>query len=95
MYSLQRIELRIIKEMFYEMMELFHEQYPDKGMLLVIDELLDYLRGRKEQELTLDLGFLREIGRYVVNLVSVLFLGSRKCYLIILNLVLLLTHFVV
>ncbi|MCH5438466.1 MULTISPECIES: DUF6079 family protein [Bacillus cereus group] len=50
------------KEMFYEMMELFHEQYPDKGMLLVIDELLDYLRGRKEQELTLDLGFLREIG---------------------------------
>ena len=45
------------KEMFYEMMELFHEQYPDKGLLLVIDELLDYLRGRKEQDLTLDLGF--------------------------------------
>ncbi|MEH7558768.1 DUF6079 family protein, partial [Priestia megaterium] len=50
------------KEMFYEMMELFHEQHPDKGLLLVIDELLDYLRGRKEQELTLDLGFLREVG---------------------------------
>ncbi|PEY26875.1 ATPase [Bacillus anthracis] len=50
------------KEMFYEMMELFHEQYPDKGLLLVIDELLDYLRGRKEQDLTLDLGFLREVG---------------------------------
>ncbi|MGI1798584.1 DUF6079 family protein [Priestia sp. TRN 1309] len=50
------------KEMFYEMMDLFHEQHPDKGLLLVIDELLDYLRGRKEQELTLDLGFLREIG---------------------------------
>ncbi|MGE0977110.1 DUF6079 family protein [Bacillus cereus] len=50
------------KEMFYEMMELFHEKYPDKGLLLVIDELLDYLRGRKEQDLTLDLGFLREVG---------------------------------
>ncbi|MDC7724454.1 DUF6079 family protein [Priestia megaterium] len=50
------------KEMFYEMMELFYEKYPDKGLLLVIDELLDYLRGRKEQELTLDLGFLRELG---------------------------------
>ena len=50
------------KEMFYEMMELFNEQYPDQGLLLVIDELLDYLRGRKEQDLTLDLGFLREVG---------------------------------
>ncbi|WP_338472805.1 DUF6079 family protein [Niallia sp. XMNu-256] len=53
------------KDMFYEMMELFHEQYPNKGLLLVIDELLDYLRGRKEQELTLDLGFLREVGEVV------------------------------
>lgn len=50
------------KEMFYEMMELFNDQYPDQGLLLVIDELLDYLRGRKEQDLTLDLGFLREVG---------------------------------
>lgn len=55
------------KDMMYEMMELFHEQYPDKGLLLVIDELLDYLRGRKEQELTLDLGFLREIGEVCTN----------------------------
>ncbi|MGG0250717.1 DUF6079 family protein [Peribacillus frigoritolerans] len=53
------------KDMFYEMMDLFHEEYPDKGLLLVIDELLDYLRGRKEQELTLDLGFLREVGEVV------------------------------
>ncbi|MBD3107925.1 ATP-binding protein [Bacillus sp. AGMB 02131] len=50
------------KDMFYEMMELFDEQYPGKGLLLVIDELLDYLRGRNEMELTLDLGFLREVG---------------------------------
>lgn len=50
------------KDMLYEMMELFHEQYPDQGLMLVVDELLDYLRSRKEQELTLDLGFLREFG---------------------------------
>ncbi|GAE27480.1 exonuclease SbcC [Halalkalibacter wakoensis JCM 9140] len=50
------------KDMLFEMMDLFHEEYPDQGLLLVVDELLDYLRSRKEQDLTLDLGFLREIG---------------------------------
>ena len=50
------------KKPLLEMMSAFHYKFPDKGLLLVVDELLDYLRGRKEQELTLDLGFLREIG---------------------------------
>lgn len=40
----------------------FQDKYPDRGILLVVDELLDYLRGRREQELILDLGFLRELG---------------------------------
>ena len=31
-------------------------------MLLVVDELLDYLRSRRDQELVLDLTFLRELG---------------------------------
>ena len=44
------------------MMAAFHEKYPDHGLLLVVDELLDYLRSRKEQALVLDLGFLREVG---------------------------------
>jgi len=44
------------------MMEAFHREYPDHGLLLVVDELLDYLRTRKDQEIILDLGFLREIG---------------------------------
>jgi len=43
-------------------MAAFHEKYPDHGLLLVVDELLDYLRSRKDQELILDLSFLREIG---------------------------------
>ncbi|MGQ9778734.1 MAG: DUF6079 family protein [Bacillota bacterium] len=50
------------KRAFEEMMAAFHAVYPDHGLLLVVDELLDYLRTRKDQELILDLGFLREIG---------------------------------
>ncbi len=50
------------KDFLVEMMGYFHEKYSDKGLLLVVDELLDYLRSRSEGELILDLNFLREIG---------------------------------
>ena len=50
------------KQAFEDMMAAFHEKYPNHGLLLVVDELLDYLRSRKDQELILDLNFLREIG---------------------------------
>ena len=50
------------KDAFIAMMNAFNEKYPDKGLLLVVDELLDYLRSRQEQELILDLSFMREIG---------------------------------
>ncbi len=50
------------KRSFEEMMTAFHDEFPDDGLLLVVDELLDYLRARKDQELILDLSFLREIG---------------------------------
>lgn len=50
------------KDAFHEMMSAFQQKHPGKGLLLVVDELLDYLRTRKEQELILDLGFLREVG---------------------------------
>ncbi|KUK87562.1 MAG: putative ATPase, VrlK family, partial [Mesotoga infera] len=52
------------KDTLNEMMSLFCEKYPDKGLLLVIDELLDYLRHRKEQSLVLDMTFLRELGEF-------------------------------
>lgn len=55
-------QVRSNKDSFMEMMGAFKEAYPDHGLLLVVDELLDYLRTRKEQDLYLDLGFLREIG---------------------------------
>ncbi len=62
----------------------FNEKYPEHGLLLVVDELLDYLRSRNQQEIILDLGFLREIGevcrllkfRFVAGLQEALFDNS-------------------
>ena len=56
------------KRVFEEMMAAFHETYPDHGLLLVVDELLDYLRSRDDQPLVLDLNFLREIGEICKDL---------------------------
>jgi hypothetical protein len=56
------------KRGFEEMMALFHQTYPDHGLLVVVDELLDYLRSRKDQELILDLNFLREVGEVCKDL---------------------------
>ena len=50
------------KDAFSEMMAVFEKLYPNQGLLLVLDELLDYLRTRTEPELILDLNFLRELG---------------------------------
>lgn len=50
------------KGVLEEMMAAFHEVYPDHGLLIAIDELLDYLRTRRDQELILDLNLLREVG---------------------------------
>ncbi len=50
------------KTAFQEMMAAFQERYPDHGLLLVVDELLDYLRSRDDLAINLDLSFLREVG---------------------------------
>lgn len=50
------------KPAFEDMMAAFEERYPDKGLLLVVDELLDYLRSGTDQEQILNLNFLREVG---------------------------------
>ena len=50
------------KDDLSSMMAQFSEKYPNHGLLLVVDELLDYLRSRKQHDLILDLGFLREMG---------------------------------
>jgi hypothetical protein len=56
------------KTSFENLMVTFDQTFPGKGLLIVVDELLDYLRSRNQQALTLDLGFLREIGEVCKDL---------------------------
>jgi hypothetical protein len=63
----------------------FQEKFPGMGILLVVDELLDYLRTREQRALILDLGFLRELGevakscqfRFIGGLQETLFENPR------------------
>lgn len=48
---------RLIKEV----MQAFQSKYPDKGYLIVIDELLSYLTSRDERQIVLDLAFLQSM----------------------------------
>jgi len=50
------------KDALIEMMDSFQQQYPNQGLLLVLDELLDYLLTRDAQQIILDLNLLREVG---------------------------------
>lgn len=54
------------KDALVEMMAAFAEKYGDeRGYLVVVDELLDYLRTRRDTELMTDLGFMRELGEII------------------------------
>lgn len=56
------------KSAFEEMMAAFADVHPDHGVLLVVDEFLEYLRSRRDHDLVLDLSFLREIGEVTKHL---------------------------
>jgi hypothetical protein len=55
-------KLRNHKGAFEQLMGLFVAKFPDQGLLFIVDELLDYLKTRQDQQLVMDLNFLREIG---------------------------------
>ena len=55
------------KTALIEMMDAFEQRFPGQGLLVVVDEMLDYLRSRKDTELVHDLSFLREIGEIAKN----------------------------
>jgi hypothetical protein len=61
-------KVRENKTSLENMMAAFNGKFPNHALLLVVDELLDYLRSRKDQTLILDLGFLREIGEVCKDL---------------------------
>ena len=44
-------EVTNTKDALSQMMEQFEQAHPERGLLLVLDELLDYLRGRRDAEL--------------------------------------------
>lgn len=73
------------KNCFEDMMATFQAVYPDYGLLFVVDELLDYLDSRKDQQVVQDLGFMREIGesckemrfRYIAGIQEAIFDSHR------------------
>jgi hypothetical protein len=62
-----------------------HAKNPDHGLVLVVDELLDFLRTRKDHDIIFDLNFLREIGevcrdlrfRFIAGLQEAIFDSPR------------------
>ncbi|MFH0908071.1 MAG: DUF6079 family protein [bacterium] len=56
------------KRSFDDMMAAFHGTFPDHGLLLVVDELFDYLKSRNPRDLVRDLNFLRDLGEACRNL---------------------------
>ena len=55
------------KAAFEEMMLVFERRFPGLGLLVVVDELLEFLRSRSDQALIFDLNFLREVGEVCKN----------------------------
>lgn len=55
------------KAALVDMMSRFEEKFAGQGILVVVDELLDYLRSRRDHDLVHDLSFLREIGEIAKN----------------------------
>lgn len=73
------------KDLLLSAIRAFQANYPGQGLLIVIDEMLDYLQGRNERELIHDLSFLRELGeictttdlRFIAGLQESLFDSPR------------------
>lgn len=55
------------KDQLNEMMIVFQEKFPDKHFLIIIDELLEFLKGRPQNDLIRDFSFLRKIGEFCDN----------------------------
>jgi len=55
------------KELIQQMMSEFESNFPNDHFLIVIDELLEYLKGRKANELHNDLMLLRQLGEACDN----------------------------
>ena len=50
------------KLVLFDLIGRLQEHHPQKGVLVIVDELLEYLESRNDQEFRLDLSFMRELG---------------------------------
>jgi hypothetical protein len=57
-------EITNVKDEFERYMVEFDKVCPSKGVLLIIDELLEFLKYRNDMDLVLDLSILRALGEY-------------------------------
>lgn len=73
------------KQLLVEMMIEFNRKFPGQGLLIALDELLDFLRARDDRQLVMDLNFLREVGeacevaplRFITGIQEALFDNPR------------------
>lgn len=50
------------KQLLIDMMKVFNQVYPGKGLMIALDELLDFMQSHNDKQMIMDLNFLREIG---------------------------------
>jgi len=65
------------KDLLVDAVAVFRQRYPDQGILLVVDELLDHLLSANDQQRIRDLGFLRELGE-VTSETAFRFVGGTQ-----------------
>lgn len=55
------LQISTYKDCLQDMMAAFNKKYPDMGILIVIDELLEYLKAKNDSALYKELGFFRQL----------------------------------
>lgn len=64
-YSIATDNKGMYKDRLNKMMAVFEEKFPGKGLMIVIDEMLEYLKGRaSDDRLNRDLSVLRSLGEF-------------------------------
>lgn len=63
-FTFPEVKVNHKDEAFDPMMTAFSEKFPGYGLLIIIDEMLDFLRAKNNQDQIKDLNFLRVIGEY-------------------------------
>lgn len=63
-FTFPEVTVNYKDEAFDPMMEAFSEKFPGYGLLVIIDEMLDFLRAKNNQDQIKDLNFLRVVGEY-------------------------------